>query len=231
MLAPRSGSVKTVRAVPFRGYHDLVITGETAPKRTRRKESSRLAILDAAVALCREEGYSKLSIEAIAARAGTGKHTIYRWWPSKGAVLTEALDREMTAGSAAFPDTGDVVSDMRAIVTEVVRIQSDPAFGPPLAALLAEAQLDPATGPALLERLLKPRRAPIVERLRRAQKRGQLPMSLDAEVVLEVIFGALYHRLLLRSGPLDAAYAAFVVDLVFAGSATARSTGRSGQGG
>lgn len=207
-----------------------MVTTAAAPKRSRRRESSRLAILDAAVSLCREEGYSKLSIEAIAARAGVGKHTIYRWWPSKGAVLTEALDREMTAGSATFPDTGDIVHDMCATVTEVVRIQADPDFGPPLAALIAEAQLDPNGGPLLLERLFKPRRAPIVERLRRAQDRGELPTSLDVEQVLEVIFGALYHRLLLRSGPLDGAYAAFIVDLVFAGRATARSRGVADDG-
>ena len=194
-----------------------------APKSSRRSESSRFAILDAAVALCREEGYSKLSIEAIAARAGVGKHTIYRWWPSKGAVLTEALDREMTAGSAMFPDTGDILADMRATITEVVAIQADPDFGPPLAALIAEAQLEPGGGPLLLERLFKPRRTPIVERLRGAQQRGELPASFDVEEILEVIFGALYHRLLLRSGPLDAAYAAFVVDVVFGGRATAGS--------
>ena len=195
---------------------------------SRRRESSRLAILEAAVALCREEGYSKLSIEAIAARAGVGKHTIYRWWPSKGAVLTEALDREMTATAEIFRDTGDIVADMRAIVTEVAKVQADPNFGPPLAALIAEAQLDPNGGPKLLEGLFKPRRAPIVERLRRAQERGELPRSLDVEQVLEVIFGALYHRLLLRSGPLDASYAAFVIDLIFAAQATATLEPRAG---
>lgn len=184
-----------------------------------RRESSRLAILEAAIALCREGGYAKLSIEAIAARAGVGKHTIYRWWPSKGAVLADALDREMLAGAATFRDTGDLVADMRATITEVVRIQADPDFGPPLAALIAEAQLEPDGGPKLLERLFKPRRAPILERLRRGRERGELPASLDVEQVLEVIFGALYHRLLLRSGPLDAAYAAFVVDLVFTNKA------------
>lgn len=196
----------------------------TAPRRSRRRESSRLAILDAAVSLCRDEGYSRLSIEAIAARAGVGKHTIYRWWPSKGAVLTEALDREMVAGAAAFPDTGDIVSDMRATITEVARIQADPRFGPVIAALIAEAQLDPDGGPKLLERLLRPRRAPILERLRRAQERGELPRALDVEEVMEVIFGALYHRLLLRNGPLDPAYAAFITDIVFAGRARALAT-------
>jgi len=195
----------------------------TAPLASRRRESSRLAILDAVLALCREEGYARLSIEAIATRAGVGKGTIYRWWPSKGAVLLEALDRE-AAGWAAFPDTGDLVADMRTTIKDVVRFQANPNFGPPFAALIAEAQQDPAIGPLLLERFFRPRRAPIVERLRRAQEVGQLPETLDVEAVLEVIFGALFHRLLLRSGPLDAAYASFVVDTIFAGTSAVRKT-------
>ena len=195
----------------------------TAPLASRRRESSRLAILDAALSLCREEGYARLSIEAIAARAGVGKGTIYRWWPSKGAVLLEALDRE-AAGWAAFPDTGDLVADMRTTIKDVVRFQANPNFGPPFAALIAEAQQDPAIGPLLLERFFRPRRAPIVERLRRAQEVGQLPETLDVEAVLEVIFGALFHRMLLRSGPLDAAYASFVVDTIFAGTSAVRKT-------
>jgi AcrR family transcriptional regulator len=195
------------------------------PLASRRRESSRLAILDAALALCREEGYAKLSIEAIATRAGVGKQTIYRWWRSKGAVLLEALDRE-AAVAAAFPDTGDLVADMRATITDVVRFQSNPSLGPPLAALIAEAQQDPGIGPMLLERFFEPRRAPIAERLRRAQEAGHLPATLDVEAVLEVIFGALFHRLLLRSGPLDAEYAAFVVDVVLAGAAAVRPAAR-----
>src|SRR2546421_10868800 len=195
----------------------------TAPLASRRRESSRVAILDAALSLCREEGYARLSIEAIAARAGVGKGTIYRWWPSKGAVLLEALDRE-AAGWAAFPDTGDLVADMRTTIKDVVRFQANPNFGPPLAALIAEAQQDPAIGPLLLERFFRPRRAPIVERLRRAQEVGQLPETLDVEAVLGGIFGALFHRLLPRSGPLDTAYASFVVDTNFAGTSAVRKT-------
>jgi AcrR family transcriptional regulator len=195
----------------------------TAPLATRRRESSRLAILDAVLALCRQEGYARLSIEAIAARAGVSKQTIYRWWPSKGAVLLDALDRE-AVGWATFPNTGDLVADIRSTISDVVRFQSNPNLGPPLAVLIAEAQQDPAIGPLLLERFIRPRRAPIVERLRRAQEVGQLPDGLDVEAVLEVIFGALFHRLLLRSGPLDAAYASFVVDIVFAGTSAVRKT-------
>lgn len=195
---------------------------KTAAPPPRRSESSRLAILGAVLALCREEGYARLSIEAIAARACVGKQTIYRWWPSKGAVLLEALDRE-AAVAAAFPDTGDLVADMRTTINDVVRFQANPDFGPPFAALIAEAQQDPALGHLLLERFIKPRRAPIVQRLQRAQQAGQLPQALNVDAVLEVIFGALFHRLLLPSGPLDAAYANFVVDTVFAGTSVVRT--------
>jgi AcrR family transcriptional regulator len=194
---------------------------KTAPLASRRKESSRVAILDAVLALCRDEGYAKLSVEAIAARAGVGKQTIYRWWPSKGAVLLEALDRE-AATAAEFPDTGDVIDDMRTTIRDVVRFQANPGLGPPFAALMAEAQQDPSLGHLLLERFITPRRAPIAARLRRAQRDGQLPDDLDVDAVLEVIFGALFHRLLLPSGPLDAAYADFVVDTILAGTAAAR---------
>lgn len=195
----------------------------TAAPAPRRRESSRLAILDAALALCREEGYARLSIEGIAARAGVGKATIYRWWPSKGAVLLEALDRE-AAAVTAFPDTGDLVTDMRTTFNDIIRFHASPDTGPALAALIAETQQDPALGPLLLEHLFKPRRAPIVQRLRQAQRAGQLPETLDVDAVLEVIFGALFHRLLLRSGPLDAAYANFVVDTVFAGTSAVQPT-------
>jgi AcrR family transcriptional regulator len=200
-----------------------VTSPNTAAPASRRRESSRLAILDAALALCREEGYARLSIEGIAARAGVGKATIYRWWPSKGAVLLEALDRE-AAAVTAFPDTGDLVADMRTTFNDVTRFHASPDTGPPFAALIAEAQQDPALGPLLLEHFFRPRRAPIVQRLRRAQQAGQLPETLDVEAVLEVIFGALFHRLLLRSGPLDAAYANFIVDTVFAGTSAVQST-------
>src|SRR2546421_2713856 len=177
----------------------------TAPLASRRRESSRLAILDAALSLCREEGYARLSIEAIAARAGVGKGTIYRWWPSKGAVLLEALDRE-AAGWAAFPDTGDLVADMRTTINDVVRFQSNPNFGPPLAALIAEAQQDPAIGPLLLERFFRPRRAPIVERLRRAPEGGPPSETPGGEGVLEGVFGRLFHRLLPPNGAPDTAF-------------------------
>ena len=184
------------------------------PRGSRRNESSRLAILDAALAVCREVGYAKLTIEAIAARAGVGKQTIYRWWPSKGAVILEAFQR----GSAGIPvpDTGEVVDDVRTLITRVVDLFADPDFGPHLSALIGEAQYDRHVRSALLEDFIKPRRAPVVQRLKTAQQQGQLDLSVDPEALLEVTFGALYHRLLLRNAPLDKSYAAHVPTRSFA---------------
>lgn len=189
----------------------------------RRRESSRLAILDAALALCREEGYARLSVEGIAERAGVSKQTIYRWWPSRGAVLLEALEREAT-DVAIYPDTDDLLADVRTTIIQVARFHANPNLGPLLAALIAEAQQDPSMAPMLLERFMRPRRAPIVDRLRRAQEAGQLPQTVDVEAVIEVIFGALFHRLLLRSGPIDDTYATYVVETVFGGAAAVRQT-------
>jgi AcrR family transcriptional regulator len=188
----------------------------------RRREASRLAILDAALALCREEGYARLSIEGIASRAGVGKQTIYRWWPSKGAVLLDALDREAST-AAAFPDTGDVRADMLTTLTDIARFHADPNLGPLLAALIAEAQQDAQLGPRIVESFFTPRRAPILARLHTAQEVGQLPETLDLDALLEVIFGALFHRLLLPGPVPDTAYVTFIVDVIFAGGATTTS--------
>jgi len=192
------------------------------PAPSRRRASARKAILSAAVALCREDGYARLTIEGIAARAGVGKQTVYRWWPSKGAVVLDALDEEVAA-VLPVPDTGDVLADMRTVVTAVVTLLADARWGPLIAALLGEAQHDPAVGASMVERFITPRRAPMVRRLQRAKAVGHLPAALDPAAVLEVIFGALYHRLLLHTGPLDAAFASFVVDLVLGRLAVRRA--------
>lgn len=186
----------------------------SSPLRSRRNESSRLAILEAALDVCREVGYSKLTIEAIASRAGVGKQTIYRWWPSKGAVVLDAFER--VAAELSVADTGEVLDDVRTFLHRVIELFTDPDFGPHLSALIGEAQHDPHVQSALLERYIKPRRAPLVERLKAAQQQGQFDPAVDPATLLEVIFGGLYHRLLLKNAPLDKSYADFITDIVVA---------------
>lgn len=168
---------------------------------SRRSESSRQAILAATEALCRENGYGRLTIEAIAARAGVGKTTIYRWWPSKGAIVLELLD-QATAVAIAPPDTGDLAADLRALLTEVIDLFTPP-HASPATGLIAEALQDPGLGRDLRERLIEPRIAAFKQRLRQAQDAGQLSPDADLDVALDLLYGPLYHRLALHLGMPD----------------------------
>src|SRR4028118_1457668 len=122
----------------------LTITGmsSSTPDPARRNERSRPAILAAAVALIGELGYERVSIEAIAQRAGVGKATIYRWWPSKGAVVLEAL-HDSLATVVDFPDTGEIVADLCTQMRGVVQLLGSTEVGRVYQGLLAAAQSDP----------------------------------------------------------------------------------------
>src|SRR5215217_7174745 len=91
------------------------------PNPARRNEHSRQAILTAAADLLGEVGYTRLAVEAIAARAGVGKQTIYRWWPDKGAVVLDAYLALVQAGEdLTFPDSGDLEADLRLVLRSTV---------------------------------------------------------------------------------------------------------------
>ncbi|NQX27367.1 TetR/AcrR family transcriptional regulator [Microbacteriaceae bacterium VKM Ac-2854] len=171
----------------------------------RRSPTARAAILDAAFVLVGELGYARLSIEAIAARAGVGKQTIYRWWPSKGAVLFESiLARSEPTG---LPDTGDLEADLRAVLRATVAEFTDPVFEVPLRALTIAVLADERLADDYRERLEEPTRERGRERLRSAQLAGQLPAGLDLDVAVDAIFAPLAQRWLLRTGPLTPEYA------------------------
>jgi AcrR family transcriptional regulator len=185
------------------------------PDPSRRSERSRQAILTAAVELVHEVGYRRLTIEAIAARAGVGKQTIYRWWPSKGSVVLEGLLAAVTEDpdDLSLPDTGDIGADLRGVVRAIVAEQADPQLSGTTRALIVEMQEDEQLADDVLERLLRPQLAAIADRLRAAQDAGQLRADVDPAVAVEMIVGPLYHRWLLRTAPLTQAWADTVTDL------------------
>ncbi|MEU4511667.1 TetR/AcrR family transcriptional regulator [Nonomuraea wenchangensis] len=185
------------------------------PDPARRSQRSRQAILTAARELVSEVGFAKLSIEAIAARAGVGKQTIYRWWPSKGAVVLDAFLALSEGGpehDLALPDTGDLEADLRTVMRATVAEFADPAFEGPVRALNLEIINDPALAAQYREKLAGPVDEAKKERLRSAQRAGQLAADADLDLALELLYAPLYQRWLLRSGPLTPRYADALVD-------------------
>ncbi|WP_128983398.1 TetR/AcrR family transcriptional regulator [Streptomyces roseicoloratus] len=200
-----------------------------APDASRRSERSRRAIYVAALDLVSEQGYAKTTVEGIAARAGVGKQTIYRWWPanSKAAVLMEAfLDLARQAAEAAggdggseIPDTGDLAADLKPVLRATVDELNDPAFDRPTRALAAEGIVDPALGAEFTAKLLEPQLQAFVRRIEAAQAAGQADPGVDPRTALELFVGPLHHRWLHRTLPLTHDYADTLVDLALRGLA------------
>ncbi|WP_067143273.1 TetR/AcrR family transcriptional regulator [Microtetraspora malaysiensis] len=184
------------------------------PNPARRSERSRQAVLDAARDLVSELGYAKVSIEAIAARAGVGKQTIYRWWPSKGAVIFDSfLALSESEEGMSLPDTGDLEADLKIVMRATVAEFADPAFEAPIRALNTEIIGDPALAAQYREKLAGPVDEAKKERLRSAQRAGQLAADADLDLVLEVLYAPLYQRWVHRSGPLTPQYADALVEI------------------
>ncbi|MGW2177208.1 TetR/AcrR family transcriptional regulator [Streptomyces sp. NPDC001732] len=182
----------------------------TSPSSLRRSERSRRATLEAALELCTEKGYGRVTVEAIAARAGVSKKTIYRWWPSKSAVILEAFT-EALVDATPFADTGDIAADLRSNVMGAVKLISTPPFGPAYSGILSEMHHDDVLTEAVRSKLIDPRFEQAVARLRRAQEQGQIPPDADLPLAVELLYGPMYYRHVLRKPIQDEAEIAALV--------------------
>ena len=192
----------------------------TPPNPNRRNDASRRAIVTAALDLVGEVGYGKLSIEGIAARAGVGKQTIYRWWPSKAAVLFDAvlaLAEGAEGETADLPDTGDLEADLKRVFRATLNELDDPRYDAAMRALATEIPRDPALAADYAERLDKPLTRVKRDRLRRAQAAGQVAADLDLDIAVEMLWGPLRTRWLQRDGPLTPAFSDAVVETALNG--------------
>ncbi|GGX17342.1 TetR/AcrR family transcriptional regulator [Streptomyces noursei] len=194
------------------------MANKAAPDASRRSERSRQAIFEAALALVGEVGYEKLTIEGIAARAGVGKQTIYRWWPSKAAVLLDAF------GSAAdayeyegLPDTGDLAADLKAVLRATVDEFNDAAWQAPYRALVAAGANDEELSRSFVGRLMEPGIRLYVERLRAAREAGELDPDVDLRIGAEMLLSPFSQRWLMRTGELTHAFVDTLVDQVLRG--------------
>jgi AcrR family transcriptional regulator len=170
----------------------------------------RAEVLDAAAALLLTRGMAAFTIEAVAGAAGASKTTLYKWWPSKGALALDAYFHAVEP-ALAFPDTGDIEADLTAQLRSFVRVVTATPAGRVIAELVGQAQTDPELSAALLERYSGPRRRLAVEALLRARDRGQLRADVDPEILVDQLWGACYHRLLLPDLPVTADFATALV--------------------
>jgi AcrR family transcriptional regulator len=178
--------------------------GRPFSRRTER------AILDATTDLLAERPLSEISLDDIAARARVSKASIYRRWPTKGtlafdAFMAQFLDRQPP------PDTGRLEDDLLATLRNWVGTVDGTAAGRTLRGLIAEVQRDPALADAWRERFVGPVRARHLIMTERAIARGELPPGADTNLLVDLLFGPPYHRLLHGHLPLDDAFVSGVV--------------------
>ncbi len=160
----------------------------------KRNPASQQAILEAAEAILREEGLSGFSIEAVARRARAGKPTVYRWWPSRAALLLDVY--QGFKNERQFPDTGNFEDDLRAFLTnQLIGFWSAGICGMVFRSVIAEAQSDPGAAEALFayERGRRKFAEALVDR---AKERGEIDPNADSAVIIELLAGFAWHRLL-----------------------------------
>jgi AcrR family transcriptional regulator len=179
--------------------HDQLVP--TRPGR-KRSEESRRAILTAAFELTAEGGYANLTIDGIAARSGSGKQTIYRWWPSKDDVLLEALATKADL-HVPSPDEGSYPADLRGFLVASFALGRQRPVIDVLRALMARAQIDEEFRQRFRTSFLQRRRDALAVILDRAQARGDLPPHPSPGTVADIVFGVIWYRILAARDPLD----------------------------
>lgn len=167
-----------------------------------RSEESRRAILDATRQLIALDGFAAVTVEGIAARAGVGKQTIYRWWPTKADVVLEASADE-PAFSVPIPDQGSFSADLRTFLRTAFSMAGRHPTADLLRGLMVEAQLRDDFGERFRSTFLEPRRAAFASLTDRAAHRGDLPAHPHPTVIGEIVFGTLWYRLLGTREALD----------------------------
>jgi len=189
--------------------------GKRPPGRPRSEESRRSILRSTLKLLQRDGGFAELSIEAVAAAANVGKTTVYRWWPTKAALVAEAFSASAD-DELRFPDTGSVQRDMNLQMRGLIRIFRSQR-GKVVAALLAGGQSDPKLLEAYRDRFLWPRRRQAYQTLQRGLDRGELPSGCDFDLILDSLYGPILMRFLVRHVKLEESFADEVCRLVLQG--------------
>ena len=173
--------------------------------------------MDAVSTLLEKTSARDLTMEAVAKRAKVGKPTLYKWWPSKSALILAMFHERMARDSELAVVAGSAEENIRRKVRGIVRAFNGP-FGRVLADLIAEGQSEPTLLAELYEQHMLPRRKAILTDVERGKAAGEFAAATNAEAVIDALIGALYYRLLVRFAPLTEPYGDTLVDQVLRGA-------------
>jgi AcrR family transcriptional regulator len=191
---------------------------DTNRKPDRRVERSRQAILNAARELLAEDGGVRaLTVEAVAARSGVAKTTIYRRWRDKWELALDAVMIDMLPRFDDPVDVGDTRQELITFIDPIVKFLGSRPYGPAMQALVSVIASEPELARAYRERVVEPRREQLAPVIERGIARGDLRPDTDVQLLHEFLLGPTFYRLLLSGGSLDRRLAARLVDGILAG--------------
>lgn len=176
-----------------------------------RDEGLRQTILHAAAEMLLEAGYHGFTMEGVSARAGASKVTLYRWWPSKGALAMDAYVHSIT-DSIAFPTTDSPRQDVENQLAFVIEGLTSSRAGRAIRELIGAAQTDPVLKADLAARYIEPRRELAAVAFARLFGWNAVERRQDLNLVTDQVYGAIYNRLLFGLEPLDRNFARQVLD-------------------
>ncbi len=166
----------------------------------KRNAATTEAILDAAKSLLQEKGYANFTIEEVARRSGASKSTIYRWWTSKMHLLLDIYDDDIEK-MLEIPDFGNVEAEIIYLIRAIWKLWRETPSGQAYKSMIAEVQADPSAFSLWRSRFLPDRRRKLLITLKRAADRGELKPDVKLEIVVDIIFGFSWYRLL--TGQID----------------------------
>lgn len=180
-----------------------------------RCEETEGRILCTTMTLLEEDGYGGVTIEAIAKRAGVSKATMYRRWPNRASVILSAFLCRVYK-QIDLDEDQDPEESLRLQMDNIVKVLCN-SGGTVLSALLAEAQSCPQFAAEFRDHFIGLFREKAYGFVRRGIEKGQFKSDLEVEVVVDVLFGPLFHALLLGHRQICNGYAARIADTVFGG--------------
>ena len=193
------------------GQKSLTAGRKTPGSGNRRNPHTHKAIIDATLGLLKTVHYPALTIESIASAAGVGKATVYRWWPSKGALVAEAVSSTLTLEDP--PETHDVRADLVAAAEISIRNYAHPPGGTLVTALVADLATDPELLDSFITRFAMPRRNIVRKLIQRAIEHGLLAANIDPDLVMDMWAGAVIYRSLMKHAPIEQEFAAELVNM------------------